>query len=398
MSPGAVRIDVRVIPRSRRAGIDGVRDGRLIVRVTAPPVDGAANDAAIEALAGALDLPRRALRIVAGASSRNKTIEVTSPDAAAIAARLRRPAPVTVPTLVIEHLEELYTVAGPGAARRRAAGRSRADSRRRRSPAPASASSRSARPPTCARPRRAGSATRVIDGTRPVARPRLRRRPHARRLCRRSARGAAASSGRRDVRGDRGGRRRHPVDGARHPRRRARTSWRPRRAAGSPRCSRRARRRARRRAATGSRPEPSCACCASSRGSARSSRSSSSSTFMGAHEVPPEYRGRQADFVRLIIDEMIPRAARPRRMVRRLLRQRLLHAGGVDRDSRGRRARRPQAAHPRRRAGVERRRRRRRPRRRAVGGSSRARAARGHRRARARPASSRRFCPVRRSF
>ena len=33
------------------------------------------------------------------------------------------------------------------------------------------------------------------------------------------------------------------------------------------------------------------------------------STFMGAHEVPPEYRGRQADFVRLIIDEMIPRAA-----------------------------------------------------------------------------------------
>ena len=33
------------------------------------------------------------------------------------------------------------------------------------------------------------------------------------------------------------------------------------------------------------------------------------STFMGAHEVPPEYRGRQADYVRLVIDEMIPRAA-----------------------------------------------------------------------------------------
>jgi len=89
VSQGAVRIDVKVIPRSRRAGIDGMRDGRLVVRVTAPPVDGAANDAAIETLAGALDLPRRALRIVAGASSRHKTIEVTSPDAAAIAARLR---------------------------------------------------------------------------------------------------------------------------------------------------------------------------------------------------------------------------------------------------------------------------------------------------------------------
>ncbi len=32
-------------------------------------------------------------------------------------------------------------------------------------------------------------------------------------------------------------------------------------------------------------------------------------TFMGAHEVPPEYRGRQADYVRLVIDEMLPRAA-----------------------------------------------------------------------------------------
>jgi len=32
-------------------------------------------------------------------------------------------------------------------------------------------------------------------------------------------------------------------------------------------------------------------------------------TFMGAHEVPPEYRGRQADYVRLVIDEMIPAAA-----------------------------------------------------------------------------------------
>ncbi|HKW02749.1 MAG TPA: DUF167 domain-containing protein [Vicinamibacterales bacterium] len=83
-----MRIDVKVIPRSRRAGIDGVRDGRVIVRVTAPPVDGAANDATIDALSAALDLPRRALRIVAGASSRNKTIEILSADAAAIAARL----------------------------------------------------------------------------------------------------------------------------------------------------------------------------------------------------------------------------------------------------------------------------------------------------------------------
>jgi len=88
-----MRIDVKVIPRSRRTGVDGVRDGRVIVRVTAPPVEGAANDATIEALADALDLPRRAFRIVSGASSRNKTVEILSADASAIAARLRLPHP-----------------------------------------------------------------------------------------------------------------------------------------------------------------------------------------------------------------------------------------------------------------------------------------------------------------
>jgi hypothetical protein len=56
--------------------------------VTAPPVDGAANAAAIEALADALHVPRRALRIVSGETSRNKTIEVTSLDEAEIKARL----------------------------------------------------------------------------------------------------------------------------------------------------------------------------------------------------------------------------------------------------------------------------------------------------------------------
>jgi len=82
------RLAVKVVPRSKRAAIDGLRDGRLIVRVTAPPVDGAANDAVIETLASALRLPRRALRIVSGETSRHKTIEITSIDAAEISARL----------------------------------------------------------------------------------------------------------------------------------------------------------------------------------------------------------------------------------------------------------------------------------------------------------------------
>ena len=82
------RLTIKVVPRSKRTVIERPRDGRLVVRVTAPPVDGAANDAAIEALAHALHVPRRALRIVSGATSRNKTIEVTALDAAEINARL----------------------------------------------------------------------------------------------------------------------------------------------------------------------------------------------------------------------------------------------------------------------------------------------------------------------
>lgn len=71
------RLDIRVMPRSSRAGVAGWRDGRLVVRVTAPPVDDAANAAVIAMLADVLAVPRRDLRIVTGAASRNKTIEVS---------------------------------------------------------------------------------------------------------------------------------------------------------------------------------------------------------------------------------------------------------------------------------------------------------------------------------
>jgi uncharacterized protein len=89
--PGAApsaRIDIRVIPRSSKNCVDGVRDGRILVRVTAAPVEGAANDAVIATIAAALDLPRRAIRVVHGDTSRNKTIEITGLDPAAARARL----------------------------------------------------------------------------------------------------------------------------------------------------------------------------------------------------------------------------------------------------------------------------------------------------------------------
>ena len=83
-----VRIDLRVIPKSSRTKIDGVRDGRLLVRVTAPPVDDAANEAVVETLARVLDVPRRSIRIVSGATARNKTVEVAGMSRPAVLARL----------------------------------------------------------------------------------------------------------------------------------------------------------------------------------------------------------------------------------------------------------------------------------------------------------------------
>lgn len=74
----AARIEIRVQPRASRNAISGMRAGILRIRVTAPPVDGQANAAAIALLAQALDLPKSAIRLVRGASSREKTLAVES--------------------------------------------------------------------------------------------------------------------------------------------------------------------------------------------------------------------------------------------------------------------------------------------------------------------------------
>jgi uncharacterized protein len=71
-----VRFAVRVQPRASRSEIAGVHGAALKVRLSAPPVDGAANVALVALLAEALGIPRRDVRIVSGASSRGKVVEV----------------------------------------------------------------------------------------------------------------------------------------------------------------------------------------------------------------------------------------------------------------------------------------------------------------------------------
>lgn len=72
----AAFIDVRVITRAARPGLAGTRDGVLVVRLSAPPVEGAANAALIELLADTLRVPKRAVTIISGQRSRLKRIRV----------------------------------------------------------------------------------------------------------------------------------------------------------------------------------------------------------------------------------------------------------------------------------------------------------------------------------
>jgi uncharacterized protein (TIGR00251 family) len=67
-----------VVPRSRRESVDPERDGRVVVRTTAAPIDGAANERVIELLAEHFGVRRREVEIVSGHRSRDKTVRITS--------------------------------------------------------------------------------------------------------------------------------------------------------------------------------------------------------------------------------------------------------------------------------------------------------------------------------
>ncbi|PKN81286.1 MAG: YggU family protein [Deltaproteobacteria bacterium HGW-Deltaproteobacteria-1] len=69
--------DIHVNPHASRAGISGISEGMLKLKVTAPPVEGAANEACIDLLAKTLKLRKSQMKISAGAKGRKKTILVS---------------------------------------------------------------------------------------------------------------------------------------------------------------------------------------------------------------------------------------------------------------------------------------------------------------------------------
>ena len=74
---GSVTFAVRVVPRSSRNQIVGVEGGALKIKLTAPPVEGAANAALIEFVAEWLGVRRSAVSIVSGDKARNKLVRVS---------------------------------------------------------------------------------------------------------------------------------------------------------------------------------------------------------------------------------------------------------------------------------------------------------------------------------
>ncbi|GEJ58734.1 DUF167 domain-containing protein [Anaeromyxobacter diazotrophicus] len=85
---GGAELDLLVQPRASRTRAVGEHDGRLKLQLAAPPVDGEANAALVEFLAGALRVRKADVTLVRGDTGRRKTVRVAGVTAAAAAAAL----------------------------------------------------------------------------------------------------------------------------------------------------------------------------------------------------------------------------------------------------------------------------------------------------------------------
>jgi uncharacterized protein (TIGR00251 family) len=81
---GTVDLEVLVQPRASKSELAGIVDGRLKIRLAAPPVDGEANAALVEFLAEKLGLPKKAVELVRGQTGRRKTVRLTGAEASSL--------------------------------------------------------------------------------------------------------------------------------------------------------------------------------------------------------------------------------------------------------------------------------------------------------------------------
>lgn len=86
--PGGASFAIRVQPRAKRDTINGELGDALKLSLTAPPVEGRANEACIEFFANLLKLPRSSISIASGQTSRKKVIRVMGLSAGEVRTRL----------------------------------------------------------------------------------------------------------------------------------------------------------------------------------------------------------------------------------------------------------------------------------------------------------------------
>ena len=72
---------VRIVPRASRSEIAGEQSGALRVRIAAAPIEGAANQELIKLLAKSFKLPKSAVQIISGSTSKNKVVRIQGVDA-----------------------------------------------------------------------------------------------------------------------------------------------------------------------------------------------------------------------------------------------------------------------------------------------------------------------------
>lgn len=85
---GAVIFAIRVVPRASRTEVAGEMDGALRVRISAPPVDGAANDELIKFVAKRLGVSRSDVEITSGNASKQKLLKIAGVTAEQLRASL----------------------------------------------------------------------------------------------------------------------------------------------------------------------------------------------------------------------------------------------------------------------------------------------------------------------
>lgn len=77
---GGVRLHLFIQPKSSKNEVVGIHNGEIKIKITAPPIDGRANEGLIEYLSDLFDVPKRDIILAKGETGRHKTVDIAGVD------------------------------------------------------------------------------------------------------------------------------------------------------------------------------------------------------------------------------------------------------------------------------------------------------------------------------